>query len=114
MSKLTTTEPTETTAQRLQRELSEPVTKEQIAELLQISLGSVYASMRKFNAARRLGDENAMRGEIPCLHRGGVPQPNGTVKGGRYIVPRDAFIRWYTTAGLDPELLERIYGRAAS
>ena len=33
---------------------------------------------------------------------------------GRYIVPRDAFIRWYTSAGLGDDLIERLYGEEAS
>ena len=48
------------------------------------------------------------------IHRGGVPQANGTVKGGRYIVPRDAFIRWYASAGLDDGLLAQLYGGDAA
>lgn len=104
----------ETTEERLQRTLSEPVGKLQIAELMGISLTSVYDSTKKFTAARRNGDEIAMRGEIPCIHRGGSLQPDGTRKGGRYIVPRDAFIRWYVSAGLDPELLSRLCEERAS
>jgi len=81
-------------------ELSDPVTKEQAAKLLGISASSVYESMRRFDAARILGDVEATRRHIPCIHRGGVEQPNGTFRGGRYIIPRDAFIRWYKTAGM--------------
>lgn len=103
-----------TTAERLHRELSDPVTKEQTGKLLGISSGSVYESMRQFDAARILGDVEAMRRHIPCIHRGGVEQPNGTFKGGRYIIPRDAFIRWYTTAGLDGSMLEQLYGEGAA
>lgn len=115
MSELTpTTELVETTEQRLKRTLSDPVDKREIAALMKISLTSVYDSLKRFTAARRRGDEVTMREEIPCIHRGGVPQANGTVKAGRYIVPRDAFIRWYTSAGLDPELLARLYGEKAS
>ena len=101
-------------AERLQRELSDPVTKKEAAKVLVISSGSVYESMRRFDAARILCDVEAMRRHIPCIHRGGVEQPNGTFKGGRYIIPRDAFIRWYTTAGLDGELLEQLYGGDAA
>lgn len=82
-------------------ELSDPVTKEQAAKLLGISSTSVYESCRQFDAARIAGDVEAMRRHIPCIHRGGVEQPNGTFKGGRYIIPRDTFIRWYTSCGLD-------------
>ncbi len=106
--------PLPTTAERLERELSDPVTKQQAARLLSISTGSVYASCRQFDAARILGDVEAMRRHIPCIHRGGAPQPNGTYKGGRYIIPRDAFIRWYTSAGLDSELLDELYGGDAA
>jgi hypothetical protein len=102
------------TAERLQNELSDPVKKQEAAEVLKISPGSVYESMRQFDAARILGDAPAMRRHIPCIHRGGVEQPNGTFKGGRYIIPRDAFIRWYVSAGLDGALLEELYGEGAS
>jgi hypothetical protein len=103
-----------TTAERLQKELSDPVTKKEAAKVLAISQGSVYESCRRFDAARISGDVEAMRRHIPCIHRGGVEQPNGTFKGGRYIVPRDAFIRWYVSAGLDGELLEQLYGGDAA
>lgn len=106
--------PVLTTAERLGQTLSDPVRKEEAAELLGISLGSVYESCRQFDAARIRGDEEAMRRHLPCIHRGGVEQEDGTVKGGRYIIPRDAFIRWYTSAGLDGELLGRLYGDGAS
>jgi hypothetical protein len=106
--------PTLTTAGRLEGELSDPVTKQEAAGLLRISTGSVYASCRQFDAARILGDLEGMRRHIPCIHRGGTPQPNGTYKGGRYIIPRDAFIRWYTSAGLDGDLLDQLYGGDAA
>ncbi len=82
-------------------ELSDPVTKEEAGKLLGISEGSIYDSMRQFDAARILGDTEAMSRRIPCLHQGGVEQPNGTFRGGRYIIPRDSFIRWYVSCGLD-------------
>ena len=103
-----------TTAERLECELSDPVTKQEAAEVLLISRGSVYESCRRFDAARILGDVEAMRRHIPCIHRGGVEQSNGTFKGGRYILPRDAFIRWYISAGLDPEVLNQMYGEGAA
>ena len=102
------------TAERLLGELSDPVTKEEAARLLGISLGSVYDSLRRFTAARDAGDLPSMRKNIPCLHRGGAIQQDGSTKGGRYIVPRDAFIRWYTSAGLEDDLIERLYGEEAS
>ena len=102
------------TADRLQRDLSDPVTKKEAGEVLKISSGSIYESMRQFDAARILGDVEAMRRHIPCIHRGGVEQTNGTFKGGRYIIPRDAFIRWYVSAGLDGAVLEELYGEQAS
>ena len=102
--------PLPTTTLRLEARLSDPVRKHEAAE----QLGSVYQSCREFDAARLLGDVEAMRRHIPCIHRGGVPQPNGTVKGGRYIVPRDAFIRWYASAGLDDGLLAQLYGGDAA
>jgi hypothetical protein len=103
-----------TTTERLEQTLSDPVTKKEVARLLHISTGSVYASCRQFDAARILGDLEGMRRHVPCIHRGGAPQPNGTYKGGRYIIPRDAFIRWYTSAGLDGELLDQLYGGDAA
>ena len=98
------------TAERLELELSDPVTKQEAGRVLGISLGSVYESCRQFDAARITDDMGAMRRNIPCIHRGGVEQKNGTSKGGRYIIPRDAFIRWYVSAGLDGALLDELYG----
>ena len=106
--------PLPTTTVRLEARLSDPVRKHEMAELLGISLGSVYQSCREFDAARLLGDTQSMRRHIPCIHRGGVPQANGTVKGGRYIVPRDAFIRWYASAGLGEDLFAELYGGDAA
>jgi len=80
-------------------ELSDPVTKEQAAVILHVGIASIYDSMHQYDAARILGDEKAMSRHIPCIHSGGVERPNGTFKGGRYTMPRDAFVRWYTTAG---------------
>lgn len=102
-----------TTAERLEQELSDPVTVPEAARVLRLSPNSIYDSMHRFDAARILGDLDGMRRNIPCIHRGGSPQPNGTYKGGRYIIPRDAFIRWYTSAGLDGQLLDELYGGAA-
>lgn len=90
--------------------LSDPVRMEEAAKLLHISLSSVYDSVRRFDAARIAGDVDEMRRHIPCIHRGGVVQPDGTFKGGRYVIPREAFIRWYTSAGLDAAVIEELYG----
>ena len=103
-----------TGAARLEKRLSDPVKKQEAADLLEISVGSVYYSLRQFDAARLRGDKETMRRHIPCIHRGGAPQPDGRTKGGRYIIPRDAFIRGYTSAGLDGELLEELYGEGAA
>ena len=103
-----------TTTERLAGELSDPVTKQQAADVMQVGLASVYSSMRRFDAARILRDSGAMGRHIPCIHRGGVQQQNGTFKGGRYMIPRDAFIRWYTTAGLDDSLFDQLYGEGAA
>lgn len=104
--------PLPATAERLEHGLSDPATPAEIAELMKISISSVYDSTRRFDAARLAGDVKVMRRHIPCIHRGGVEQPDGTFKGGRYIIPRDAFIRWYVSAGLDGELLDQLYGSA--
>ena len=98
------------TADRLQRELSDPVTKQEVADVLGLGLASVYDSVRRFDAARIAGDVEGMRRHIPAIHRGGVEQADGTYKGGRYVIPRDAFIRWYTSAGLDVAVLDELYG----
>ena len=71
--------PLPTTTVRLEARLSDPVTKHEAAALLGISIGSVYQSCREFDAARLLGDVEAMRRHIPCIHRGGVPQANGEI-----------------------------------
>ena len=93
--------PTMTTTERLQGELSDPVTKEEVAAVLGVGLASVHDSLRKFDAARIAGDVTEMKRQIPCIHLGGIEQADGTFKGGRYIIPRDAFIRWYQTCGMD-------------
>lgn len=110
MAARTATAKPETTEQRLHRTLSDPVQKREIAELFGVSITTVYSSLKRFAAAKRAGDELAMRQEIPCLHFGGVPQRDGTVKGGRYVVPRDALIRFYVSASLDEAVLDRLYG----
>jgi len=102
------------TRKRLEQLLSDPVAKSEAASLLGISKVSIYESCRQFDAARLRGDEEGMRRHIPCIHRGGIEQANGTFKGGRYVIPRDTFIRWYTSCGLDDELLERLYGGDAA
>jgi hypothetical protein len=104
------TSATLTTAERLARELSDPVGKQQVANVLGIGIAGVYDSMRRFDAARIAGDIDAMRREVPCLHRGGARQKDGTYRGGRYVVPRDAFIRYYVSAGLDESVLAELYG----
>jgi hypothetical protein len=99
---------------QLSHELSDPVQVSEAAKKLGVSTGSIYDSMRRFDAARIAGDVEAMRRHVPCIHRGGVEQKNGTFKGGRYIIPRSAFIRWYTSAGLDGALLDELYGDDAA
>ena len=92
-----------TTAERLARELPDPVPMKQVAKALGIGLTSAYDSAHQFVAARRSGDEARMRENVPCLRRGA-----------HFIVPRDTFIRWYVSAGLDADLLERLYGDDAA
>lgn len=109
------------TVRRLQEELSDPVSPQEIAVVLDVSPTTVYTSLRRFDALRqqlsrtyeaeqRQTIKDHMGMEIPCWRSQGVEQEDGTRKGGRYIVPRDLFIRWYTTAGLDPQLVEELYG----
>lgn len=109
------------TVRRLQEELSDPVRPQEIARVLGVSPTVVYTSLRKFDFLRqRLAEthdeagrqtvKDLMSMEIPCWRSQGVEQEDGTRKGGRYIVPRDIFIRWYTSAGLDPELINELYG----
>ena len=100
---------TPTATDRLAK-LSDPVKPTEIAEFLGIGIGSVYESMRRFDAARLAGEKEAARRFIPCVHLGGVLQADGTYKSGRFIVPRDAFVRWYTWMGLDAAELDEMYG----
>jgi hypothetical protein len=93
----------ETTRERLERTLSDPVDKHEIAAVLGVSLGTVYESLRRFRGAKDAGDEQGMRDNIPCITRGT-----------RFIVPREAFIRWYLSAGLGGATLERLYGEGAA
>jgi hypothetical protein len=94
--------------------LSDPVTKQEAADVLHVGLASVYESMRRFDAARIAGDVVAMKRYIPCLHQGGVERSDGTYQGGRYVIPRAAFVRWYTSVGLDDRELKKLYGKQAS
>jgi hypothetical protein len=103
-----------TTAEQLHRELSDPVRPAEIAKFLSISVGTVYESMRRFDAARLAGDIETARRQIPCLHFGGVKQPNGTFRGGRYRVPRQTFIEWYTSVGIGGDALDEMYGEGAA
>jgi len=103
-----------TTAERLQRGLSDPVKPAEIAKFLGISVGSVYESMRRFDAARLAGDFDTARRHIPCLHFGGVLQANGTFKGGRYKVPRQTFSDWYLSVGIGGDALDEMYGGDAT
>jgi len=59
----------------LRRRLSDPVRKQEIADLLGISLAMVY----------------------DALHRGQIPHRRLGKR--RYIVPRESFIRWYLGVG---------------
>ena len=103
-----------TTAEHLHRELSDPVRPAEIAKFLSISVGTVYESMRRFDAARLAGDTDAARRQIPCLHFGGVKQADGTFKSGRYKVPRQTFIEWYTSVGIGGDALDEMYGEGAA
>jgi hypothetical protein len=104
-----------------QGELTDPVRKSQIAGLLGLAVSTVYDSLRQFDALRvrwELSDSQAERDavlrqmgrHIPCIHFGGTPQANDTIKGGRYVVPREAFLCWYASCGLDAGVLEQMYG----
>lgn len=109
------------TVRRLQQDLPDPVPPQEMARVLGVSQGTVYASLRRFALLRQMlalthdvddrrSIKDQMSMEIPCWRSQGVEQPDGTRKGGRYIVPRDLFIRWYSSAGLDPKLAEELYG----
>ena len=84
-----------TDATVLEGRLSDPVEKRQIAEVLGVSLATVYDSLRKYRAAVESGDRALMRANIPCHQLG--------AQGSRFIVPRRAFIEWYLTPGIDEE-----------
>jgi hypothetical protein len=90
--------------------LSDPVTKQEAADVLHVCLASVYESMRRFDAARIAGDVAAMKRYVPCLRMGGLERSDGTYYGGRFVIPRAVFVRWYTWAGLDDRELEKLYG----
>jgi excisionase family DNA binding protein len=67
------------TERELRETLSDPVDKRQIARLLGVGIHTVY----------------------DALHRGQIP--NRRVGRRRYVVPREAFIRWYLGDHLDGE-----------
>jgi hypothetical protein len=90
--------------------LTDPVRLQDIADFLRVSLNTVYGEVRKHDALRikrdaaidpleRAALTRAMRRCIPCRHFGGIPQKNGTFKGGRYKVSREAFLRWWEDTG---------------
>ena len=74
------------------------ISKNEVAVLMGVSPATVYASLRRYTAAKRAGDVLAMRQEIPCHHMGGVEQEDGTFKHGRYVIQRDEFDAWFAPA----------------
>ena len=91
-------------------ELPDPLPIAVVAKLLGFSPATIYASCHRFLAAARNDDIEAMRHAIPCYREGGVTDANGNRKGGRIIIPRDAFLAYHRTATLGVQRIKELYG----
>jgi hypothetical protein len=91
-------------AEQLEASLPDPVPVKKAAEVLGISAATAYAMCHRFIAAKLHGDVAGMRDAIPCIK----PGPS------RYVIPRAAFVAFYTSAGLSRELLAELYGPAVA
>ena len=90
-------------------ELPDPLPVALVAKLLGVATVTVYASCHRFLAAARNDEVEAMRRAIPCYQVGGTTDAAGNRKGGRIIIPRDAFVAYHRSATLGRATIERIY-----
>lgn len=108
---------------RLRGRISDPASPTEIAAILGVSPTTVYASQRRFWALRvklaeavddaeRRAIMARMSQEIPCSWRSSGSDDQH--KGGRYLTSADLFVRWYTSGGLDDDVLDALYGTVAS
>jgi hypothetical protein len=90
-------------AERLEATLPDPVPVHVAAQVLGVALSTAYAMCHRFVACKARGDVAGMRDAIPCIKPGLS----------RYVIPRAAFVAFYTNAGLSDELVRELYGEAA-
>jgi hypothetical protein len=90
--------------------LPDPLPIALVAKLQGVSVVTVYASTHRFLAAARNDDIEAMRHAIPCYMEGGTTDAAGNRKGGRIIIPRDAFLAYHRTATLGVDRMKKLYG----
>jgi hypothetical protein len=91
-------------AQELAALLPDPVPAKLAAKTMGVSEDTAYGMCRAFIAAKARGDWPACRNGIPCI------KPEGRR---RFIIPRCAFVAFYTHAGLSDDLLRELYGDRA-
>jgi len=96
--------PMRESAQELTAILPDPVPAKLAAEVLGVSEDTCYEMCRAFIAAKARGDMAGMRNGVPCI------KPEGRR---RFIIPRAAFVAFYTAAGLSDDLLRELYGEGA-
>jgi hypothetical protein len=90
--------------------LPDPLPIAVVASLQGVSPVTVYASCHRFMAAAHNDDIEAMRHAIPCYMEGGGTDAAGNRKGGRIIIPRDAFLAYHRTATLGVATIKELYG----
>jgi hypothetical protein len=96
--------PMRESARELKDQLPDPVPVKVAAKFLGISEDTCYGMCKAFIAGKNVGDLAAMRGGLPCI------KPEGRR---RFIIPRAAFVAFYTAAGLSDDLLRELYGDRA-
>ena len=96
--------PMRESAQELAALLPDPVPAKLAAKTMGVSEDTAYGMCRAFIAAKNVGDLAGMRNGIPCI------KPEGRR---RFIIPRAAFVAFYTHAGLSDDLLRELYGNRA-
>ena len=73
----------------------------QIAVVVGVSESTIYDSGKRYDAAMRAEDIGAAAREVPCI-----------LMGHSHRFPRDAFLRWWSSAG--GKTLEALTGAGAS
>ena len=79
--------PMRQSAQELAAKLPDPVPLTVVAEPFSVSESTVYHACHRFLAAKLRDDVPGMKSGVPCFRPAGRR---------RFVIPRDAFIRFYT------------------